>query len=510
MTILICGISGLVGRELAKLCDNFNISYIGTYNNNYVKNGIKINFFDLNEIKNCMLNNKISVCINSIVERKVETCENDWDSTKKIKNDITTNIAKICNKLNIHLIHISTDYVFDGKNPPYLPSSLNNPLQNYGISKLISELKVKTHSNKYTIIRVPVLYTDNIQNLMENAVTLIGKKVLNRIENYKEDNFSIRRPVYILDFCYFIIDIINKNICDNSIYHFYNPHDILTKYKISNIISDFLNKKNNIIPINDEINDGVDRPKDTFLNDNKYNILDYSFTPFNLGIQKCFNKLYHPLLINNSEYLKDILFLIDLDGTLIDSEKLHFEGYKKSLKDLFNYDLIFDEYIKEINSTGIDNFLIKNFGIEQKNKIKKYKNNYIETIQNIDLTKNSDKLINFIENNNINHVIVTNTSKETTETFKKKVPILNKLKNWITRENYINAKPSNECYNLAKQTYGKNEKFIIGVENTYNGFLSIKDTTKCIYILIDKNNLEYNKFKNEDVYLINDFEQIFN
>ena len=77
MTILICGISGLVGRELAKLCDNFNISYIGTYNNNYVKNGIKINFFDLNEIKNCMLNNKISVCINSIVERKVETCEND-------------------------------------------------------------------------------------------------------------------------------------------------------------------------------------------------------------------------------------------------------------------------------------------------------------------------------------------------------------------------------------------------------------------------------------------------
>ena len=284
MNVLVCGSSGILGRDLCKLLKKENINFIGTYNTNYVENAIKINFENIEDIKDKLSETKTTICVNCIVERQVNTCETNWDVTKKVNIDIVNNISKVCSKNNIHLIHISTDYVFDGENPPYYPNSLPNPLQNYGISKLISEFKVLANLKNYTIVRVPVLYTDNIVNLQDTAVTLIGKKVLNRIEYTKEDNYSIRRPNYIPDFCKFILDLIlNPKI---GIYHFNNPYDKITKFEISNIIAKYFNKNQHIIPINEYPNDGVERPKDTFLTDDKFNIKSYTFTPIIEGIEK--------------------------------------------------------------------------------------------------------------------------------------------------------------------------------------------------------------------------------
>ena len=59
---------------------------------------------------------------------------------------------------------------------------------------------------------------------------------------------------------------------------------------------------------------------------------------------------------------------------------------------------------------------------------------------------------------------------------------LNKIKNWVTRENYIYQKPHSEAYELAKTLYYKNEEFIIGIENTLIGYNSIKKLQN-VYIL---------------------------
>lgn len=506
MLVLICGSSGLLGRDLSKLLKINNIKYVGTYNNNYVEDSIKINFNDIDDIEKNILNIKPTICVNCIVERQLEICENNWDVIKRTNIDITNNLAKICSKFNIHLIHISTDYVFDGMNAPYYPENETNPLQNYGISKLISEKKILAKCKLYTIIRVPVLYTDNIKNFEENAVTLIGKKVLNRIEISKEDNFSIRRPNYIPDFCNFILDIIKDPKI--GIFHFCNPHDKISKYEMSKIISNYLNKKHNILPINEEPKDGAERPKDTLLIDNKFDILKYNFTPINIGLEKCFSKIYHPILnFNNDINTKDIFFLIDLDGTLINTDLLHYEGYKKSFEN-YGIEIIYKDYLNIINTTGMDNYLKNNYN-EIKENIKKEKNNYIKKMDKIDIIENANILIDYIDKYKINHVVVTNTSKENVIFFKEKQVILNKLKNWITREDYKEPKPNSECYNLAKNNFYKNEKYIIGIENSIAGYLSIKNLTDCIYIITDKNKEEYNYFKKEDVYLINDYISIF-
>jgi S-adenosylmethionine synthetase len=507
MKVLVCGSSGLLGRELIKKLCNQNINCIGTYNNNYCDNAVKINFFDINQIEQQFKIINPTICINSIVERKVETCEENWNSIKKTNIDITNNIAKICRKLNIFLIHISTDYVFDGLSPPYFPESQVNPLQNYGISKLMSELKVIKHCIDYSIIRVPVLYTDDIKNINENAVTMIGKKVLDRTKQFKEDNYSIRRPNYIPDFCDFIINIIlNKT---NGVFHYYNPYEKKTKYEISRMISDYLNKSINIIPINESPNDGVERPYDTQLLDNKYNIFDYKFTPLRDGIEKCFLKLRHPkITYNNSENTKDLFFLIDLDGTLINSEYYHYNGYKNVFEN-YNISFSYDLFIEIINGSGMDIFIEKMLGKNEIQNIKQKKNEYITTIEHIDFIKGAEEFIDYIYKYNINHTVVTNTSSSVVNYFKKIRPELNKLTNWITREDYKNPKPDSECYQLAVKKHFLINQKIIGFENSICGNKSLKEVAQCVYMIVDeknKNLVEY--LKNEDVYIINNFEQL--
>jgi len=506
MVVFVCGSSGLLGRDLCNTLTKNNIQHLGSYNQNYVKNAIKINFFDLEDIQNKFLEINATVCINCIVERQVEICENNWDNIKKTNIDITNNIAKICAYLNIYLIHISTDYVFDGLNAPYYPGDETNPLQNYGISKLISEKKIIAKCKTYSILRVPVLYTDNIANFEENAVTLIGKKVLNRIEIAKEDNYSIRRPNYIPDFCDFIIDLIKQP--GQGVYHYCNPYNKITKFEMSNIISTYLNKPNHILPINNEPNDGVERPKDTHLLDDKYDIFKYNFTSIQTGLEKCFRKVFHPSLHMNSELnTKDVFFMIDLDGTLIDTDALHYEGYYYALKP-YNIELRYDDYVDILNNKGMDSYLSSQYP-DNKHAIKNHKNEYIKNAKDIPFIKNAEKFITYIDKFNINHVVVTNTTLQNVDHFKCVLPMLSKLKNWITREDYHLPKPNSECYHLGKKRFYNNEKFIIGIENMIVGYNSLKNLTDCVYIITNKNDRQYKYFLKQDVYLIDDYNSIF-
>ena len=212
MKVLLCGGSGLVGRVIIKIFNERNEgSIIGTYNTKKYSNCIKLNFMDTNKLEKKISEINPDICISNIAERQNETCEKEWNKIKKVNIDIPYNLSVICKKLNIFLVHISTDYVYDGLNPPFNPKTNTNPLQNYGISKLIAEKRIISTFNdekKYLILRVPVLYSDSLLSLKESAVPLIIKKVMNKVETFYEDNYSIRRPVFIEDFANFIINTI--------------------------------------------------------------------------------------------------------------------------------------------------------------------------------------------------------------------------------------------------------------------------------------------------------------
>lgn len=495
MTIFIAGGSGIVGRCLSEKLKKCNIPYVASYLTRPINNGIILNFNDTEELSNFFLTNNITVCVNCIVERQTDICEKDWEKTKKINIDYAANIAKTCEKYNVHLIHISTDYVFDGKTQPNYPESDANPLQNYGISKLISELRVKKICSNYLIIRVPVLYWDKVESLSECAVTLIGKKVLNQIDTFEEDNDSIRRPVFIPEFCNFIYYCIQEKIV--GIKHFFNPNDKLTKYQIAQIIGNTINKSyRHILPASNTLN-MADRPYDTQITDDSYLITDFVSSNLEENIKNCFNRFIHPTI----GVSKDIFLLFDLDGTLVDTEYIHYESYKKVL-DQYNIILTYDEFANATNYGCLDTILKKmkiDFHILKEQKNKEFKSN-----KNIKFIKGAEELIQNCIQNDINFAIVTNTSRESVTHIKSQLPLLSQVKQWIVREDYNIPKPDQECYNLAKQKYYKGEKFCIGFENSINGYNAIKNSCNCVYFIVEKKNDIYETIKREDVYLYPD------
>jgi dTDP-4-dehydrorhamnose reductase/beta-phosphoglucomutase-like phosphatase (HAD superfamily) len=515
MRILVCGGSGLVGKSIMKIFKNNNIDVIGTFNKKKSDDLIYIDFLNINEIENEFNKLKPDVCISCIAERENDKCESDWNNIKKVNIDITFNIAKICEKKNIFFIHLSTDYVYDGISPPFSPESETNPLQNYGISKLISEkriISVYKNNDKYLILRIPVLYSDIQYNLNESAVTSITYKVINKIETFKEDNYSIRHPLFIDDLSYFLL---NKCICGElrKIHCFYNPYDSYTKYNISELIGKILNKNiKNIVPTDHTIYNDVLRPYDTFLHDKDVEeyINNNNITKLTNGLEKALNKLVHPNINLNTTYNNNIFFVLDLDGTLVDSEKIQWMSYRDSLKD-FNIEYDFETFTKICHNGDIKDYLYKNYNFtnEQfnimKNNKKKYMNNYKNELK---LINGADIFIKNIIDNNINHCVVTNSSIDTVNLYIECIPELKKIKNWIYREHYINPKPSSECYDISIEKFYNNEKYIIGFENSLCGLKSIENITKIIYFVTYKEYIFYNQIKKEDIFIIKDFYDI--
>ena len=485
--VLICGSSGLLGSRVAHYFHKKSVDFIGTYNKNYVDGAIQVDFLNTDSIKSVILEQSITTCVNCIVERRVDICEDNWSEIKKTNIDITNNIAKVCNDMGVHMIHISTDYVFDGTEAPYTPESKTNPLQNYGISKLISEQRVVRHCPNHTIIRVPVLYSEYVKDLSDSAVTVIGKKILDRTKEYKEDNFSVRRPLYIEDLCPFIYDCTIEG--SRGIQHFGNPHDKVSKYIMSEMIAKYLQKSLNVVPVNTPPNDGADRPIDTQL---VTKTDGYNFTNIRIGLERCFSKLWHPKIKENP---CELFFLIDLDGTLVDTEPLHHDAYHKVLG--------YDVDVKTIIETrGIDSYLKEKYDTTDFNRIKKEKLEWMLKMNDVKFMKNADTFINTINELGINHCVVTNTNKVVVDHFREKLPLLNKLKNWITREDYDLPKPNSECFELAIKRYKGEEKYIIGFENSEVGYNSLRQVTDCIYLFNEN-------MKSEDCYIINDFNLIY-
>ena len=421
--------------------------------------------------------------------------------TKKINVDLVESLVTACSERNIHFIHISTDYVFDGKNQPSLPSTEPNPLQNYGISKYIAEKRVLSALKTACIIRVPVLYTDSYLSLSETAVTQLGKKVFDSTVSTTEDNYSIRRPVFIPDLCHFIIDSILQ--INSGVVHFFNNKDKTTKYEMIKMISEYLGKPiDHIKPIDIAPANCAGRPYDTCLEDKSYTRSHYPLTSLRDGIINSFTKFYHPQLNLDSLPSESVFYLLDLDGTLLNTDYLHYMCYVKALEK-FNITLNWESYqrIENLNEY-LESLKISIYDVKQ------LKLSLLKETKTIEYIKGADELLDYFDKYSINYAVVTNTSEESISHFKSILPSLNRVKNWITRKDYTSPKPSHECYQLALSKFYKNEKYIVGIENTIAGYKALESITNHIYIVCEGNSYTHKQLKEKDVYFIKDISSL--
>lgn len=219
------------------------------------------------------------------------------------------------------------------------------------------------------------------------------------------------------------------------------------------------------------------------------------------------------------------LYIFDLDGVIIDSEKLHWEAYKKAIGneyEYFNKNILTYEKYCEINHGIDENISFKNILKSNYDKVyKKKKEYYYSNLNKLCLINGYENFFNKLILNNKIVCLVTDSSKETLDMIINKFPFLNKMHYMLTRNDIKNRKPSSDGYLKILDKYN-NIRYsdIIGFEDSYKGYISM---SQVIYstILVNKKNYFYydiikstintdiiDNYKNFDNYLINNYNNV--
>ena len=210
-------------------------------------------------------NQKIDYCINCAAYTAVDEAESDVEKAFEINAQGPKNLATICNEQDTILIHISTDFVFDGeKNEPYTETDIPKPISVYGASKLQGEVEIQKTLKKHFIIRTSWLYSEHGTNFMKTMLNLA--KTRNEISVVSD---QIGTPTYAGDLANVILKIITSNSRSFGLYH-YSNEGVASWYDFASVIFKSHKLSINLIPIlSNQYPAAAKRPKNSVLDSEK-------------------------------------------------------------------------------------------------------------------------------------------------------------------------------------------------------------------------------------------------
>ena len=266
MKILVTGKNGQLGRSIQKLISNFNhhkFTLTGREELDLSSSESITEYFDIHS--------QFDIIINCAAYTAVDRAEEEADLADQVNHLAVKQLAKFANSQNTKLIHISTDYVFDGQNEsPYLESDYPNPINVYGKSKLLGERAIlKAMTNNAVIIRTSWVYSEFGKNFVKTMLQLGSEK--NEINVVSDQTGS---PTYASDLAEAILNIISndnfiKKIFPTEIYHLSNSGETVWSsfakeiFKLANLKCKVINIRSEKYPV------AANRPKNSTLNNTK-------------------------------------------------------------------------------------------------------------------------------------------------------------------------------------------------------------------------------------------------
>jgi dTDP-4-dehydrorhamnose reductase len=263
--IIVTGGKGQLGQCLNKVLGN-NAIYVDVDD---------CDITNLNSLKSFLEKNRPNIVINCAAYTQVDNCEQDVELSMKINEKGPENLAQLSRELNFSLLHISTDYVFDGnKNTPYNEEDKTTPTSIYGKGKLAGENAIINNSDNYIIIRTSWLYSEFSNNFVKNIKNLMTER-----EELGIVFDQVGCPTYAIDLANAISEIVKSDFKANSgIYHYGNL-GVASWYDLTKEVQEYFNIKCDIRPIESlEYPTPAKRPAYSVLNTKKIR------TTFNIQI----------------------------------------------------------------------------------------------------------------------------------------------------------------------------------------------------------------------------------
>ena len=213
MNILVTGANGQLGQEMQRL------STVSP--NNYLFTDVaELDITDAGAVRQAVEQNAIDVIVNCAAYTNVERAEEDEAVAEAINCNAVKNLADAAAATGATLIHVSTDYVFDGtRHLPYTEEAATSPLGAYGRTKLAGEKAVQKSGCKHLIFRTAWLYSEYGNNFLKTMLRLTGEK-----EHINVVFDQVGSPTYAGDLAMTIFSIIEGGYFagNEGLYHFTN------------------------------------------------------------------------------------------------------------------------------------------------------------------------------------------------------------------------------------------------------------------------------------------------
>jgi dTDP-4-dehydrorhamnose reductase len=285
--ILVTGSNSQLGKELKILADHYP-QYRFVFAS---REDLKIHHYGL--VENYFFATKPQYCINCAAYTAVDKAENEKEVAMLVNGEAVGNLAAVCKKYQTKLIHISTDYVFDGESEvPYKENDPTHPINTYGESKLEGEQLCMKEDKDAIIIRTSWVYSSFGHNFVKTMIRLMNERTeLNVVVD------QIGSPTYAANLAEVILTIIHNDQLSifkwtPGIYHYSNEGKV-SWYDFAVAISDLIGSKAKLHPISTaEFPTPAKRPRFSLLNKEKIkNTYQISIPDWKDSLKKCIDLL---------------------------------------------------------------------------------------------------------------------------------------------------------------------------------------------------------------------------
>ena len=197
MKVLVTGTKGQLGYDVVKELEKRGHTAVAV-------DIEEMDITDAGSVDQVITETGVEAVIHCAAYTAVDAAEENEELCRKVNAEGTENIAKVCKKLDLKMIYISTDYVFDGKGErPWEPDDERHPLNMYGQTKYEGELAVEKYLEKYFIVRIAWVFGVNGKNFI--------KTMLKLSETHSELNVvddQVGSPTYTYDLAVLLVDMV--------------------------------------------------------------------------------------------------------------------------------------------------------------------------------------------------------------------------------------------------------------------------------------------------------------